>query len=101
MIRYVSKYMTTDIDTMIDRARVLASSTRIDVWCSIGDAGMYPTDIASTLSLAPSTVTHHLHVLEDAGLVEFTRQGRNRLYRWTGMQFAIVTPDELAAASLP
>lgn len=82
---------------MIARARVLSSPTRLDVWACVGEIGMYPSDIASTLSLAPSTVTHHLRVLYDAGLVEVEQQGRCRLYRVTGERWGVVSAAELAA----
>jgi DNA-binding transcriptional ArsR family regulator len=47
---------------------------------------MYPSDIAATLSLSPSTISHQLRILEDAGLVQHVRQGRNRLYSITGRE---------------
>lgn len=97
MIRWLSKDMATEYDTMIARARVLSCLTRIEVWCTVGEIGMYPTDIASTLSLAPSTVTHHLRVLHEAGLVSFEQQGRHRLYRVTGERWGIVSAAELEA----
>jgi len=62
---------------------------------------MYPSGIASTLSLAPSTVSHHLAVLERAGLVEAEQQGRNRLYRCTAERWGVVSEAELQAAMSP
>jgi DNA-binding transcriptional ArsR family regulator len=58
---------------------------------------MYPSDIASTLSLAHATVTHHLRVLRAAGLVRFEQQGRNRLYRVTHERWGVVSAAELEA----
>jgi DNA-binding transcriptional ArsR family regulator len=84
-------------ETMIYRARVLACRGRLDVWHCIGDAGMYPGDIARTLDLAPSTVSHHLAVLEHAGLVRHIQQGRYRLYQLTGERWGVVSEAELAA----
>lgn len=97
MIRWLSKDVATEYDTMIARARVLSCLTRLDVWSCVGEIGMYPSDIASTLSLAPSTVTHHLRVLHEAGLVSFEQQGRHRLYRVTGERWGVVSEAELAA----
>jgi DNA-binding transcriptional ArsR family regulator len=87
----------SDYDQMIARARILSSPTRIEVWCCVGEVGMYPSDIATTVGIAPSTVTHHLRVLHDAGLVEVEQQGRNRLYRTTGESWGVVSEAELAA----
>ena len=58
---------------------------------------MYPSDIATTVGIAPSTGTHHLRVLHDAGLVAVEQQGRNRLYRCTAGRWGIVFEAEPAA----
>jgi len=100
MIRYVSKDVSTEYDTMIARARVLSSPTRIEVWSCIGP-GMYPSDIASTLSLSPATVSHHLRILEDAGLVRHVQQGRNRLYLSTGVSWGVVSEAEVREMMAP
>jgi Helix-turn-helix domain len=94
-IRCASKYMT--YETIIYRARVLSCPTRLDVWQCVGQLGMYAGDIARTLDLAPSTVSHHLAVLEDAGLVRHVRQGRYRWYESTGVRLGVVTEDEIVA----
>ncbi|SCF03527.1 ArsR/SmtB family transcription factor [Micromonospora mirobrigensis] len=41
------------------------------------------TELSRTLRVAPSTVSHHLGVLLDAGLVSRARRGRSVLYRRT------------------
>ncbi len=41
-----------------------------------GDAGLRVTDICELLSLAPSTLSHHLSTLVEAGLVLQDKQGR-------------------------
>jgi DNA-binding transcriptional ArsR family regulator len=84
-------------ETMIYRARVLACPSRLDVWQCIGAFGMYPSSIATTLDLAPSTVSHHLAVLEHAGLVRHVQQGRYRLYLLTDERWGVVSEAELAA----
>lgn len=87
------------LETLIRRARLLSCPTRLDVWECVGQLGMHPSDIARTLDLAPSTVSHHLAVLEDAGLVRQTQQGRYRWYESTGERWAVVSEDEFAAAT--
>lgn len=93
--------MSTEYDQLIYRARVLSSPTRIEVWCTVGEIGMYPSDIATTIGISPATVTHHLRVLHDAGLVRFEQQGRHRLYRVTPERWGIVSEAELEAAGEP
>jgi DNA-binding transcriptional ArsR family regulator len=92
----------TDLDAgtelMIFRARVLANPTRVAVWTCVGPLGMYVTEIANTLDVAASTTSYHLSILEAAGLVKITRQGRHRLVQWTGVKMGVVTEDEMRAA---
>lgn len=84
-------------DTIILRARVLSCLSRLDVWQCVAGLGAYPGDIARTLALAESTVSHHLRVLEDAGLVRHIQQGRYRLYKSTGVRWGVVSEAELTA----
>jgi DNA-binding transcriptional ArsR family regulator len=58
---------------------------------------MHPTDVARTLDRAPSTISHHLSKLEQAGLVRHTRLGRHRWYEATGVRLGIVTEEETSA----
>lgn len=87
--------MAAEFKLMVQRARVLACMSRLDVWCCCTEPGSYPTDIASTLALSPGTVSHHLRVLERAGLVRHVRQGRNRLYCTTGEGWGVVSQSEI------
>lgn len=47
----------------------------------IGDGERSAGEICDSLPLAPSTVSHHLSVLRDAGLVSVRREGKSLLYR--------------------
>ncbi len=78
------------------RSSTIVSS--LEVWTCIHPVvGVYPSDIASSLDLAHATVSHHLAVLEEAGLFRHVRQGRNRLYQWTGESWAVVSAAEVEA----
>ncbi|MDT8853787.1 metalloregulator ArsR/SmtB family transcription factor [Paracoccaceae bacterium Fryx2] len=46
-----------------------------------GEEGLRVSDIGDHLGLAPSTLSHHLSALVDAGLVVQERQGREVLNR--------------------
>lgn len=85
----------TAIDNLVWVASLLGSPTRLIVWHTVGPVGMYPSDLASTLELSLPTVSFHLARLHEAGLVQFTKQGRNRLYRWTDLRLAIVPESDL------
>lgn len=61
----------------------LAQGTRIEVLrllASRGVSGMAAGELARSLDLAPSTLSFHLAALEQAGLVQSTRQGRHVIY---------------------
>ncbi|MGE0000903.1 MAG: metalloregulator ArsR/SmtB family transcription factor [Fimbriimonadaceae bacterium] len=47
----------------------------------IGDGERSAGEISALLPLAPSTVSHHLSVLRDAGLVAVRREGKSMFYR--------------------
>lgn len=53
-----------------------------------GASGMSAGEIASRLAQAPSTLSFHLAALEQAGLVQSTRQGRQIIYavRFSGLR---------------
>jgi DNA-binding transcriptional ArsR family regulator len=87
--------MASEYDQMIYRARVLASPTRLDVWCCIGDVGMFSTDIGRTLGLSAATVSYHLGLLEDAGLITRQRKGRNVLCVLTDVRWGVVSESEV------
>jgi DNA-binding transcriptional ArsR family regulator len=60
----------------------LAESIRLDLMqmlCSHSQP-LTPVFIAAMLGEKPSTVSHHLNKLEEAGLVISLRSGRNTLY---------------------
>jgi arsenate reductase len=61
----------------------LAQGTRLDVMrqlASRGASGMAAGELAKALGQAPSTLSFHLSALEQAGLVQSTRQGRHIIY---------------------
>lgn len=69
----------------------LAQGTRIEVMrllASRGPSGMAAGELASALEQAPSTLSFHLSALEQAGLVQSTRQGRHVIYsvRFAGLR---------------
>jgi ArsR family transcriptional regulator len=50
--------------------------------CSIGkETGLCAADIEQRVKLAQPTVSHHMRILEKAGIVESTREGHWRWYR--------------------
>ncbi len=61
----------------------LAQDNRLDVFrllVEAGPEGMPAGSVASTLGLAPNTLTFHFDRLRDAGLVTVRREGRSMIY---------------------
>jgi len=61
----------------------LGQETRLDllrVLLGAGPSGLPAGDIAARLSVPPSTLSFHLRALDQAGLVDATRQGRSLIY---------------------
>ncbi|MEO1658614.1 MAG: helix-turn-helix transcriptional regulator [Pseudomonadota bacterium] len=61
----------------------LAQATRLSVFKTLireGSKGMAAGVIASTLSVAPNTLSSHLSVLQRSGLIGAKRQGRSVIY---------------------
>jgi ArsR family transcriptional regulator len=61
----------------------LAQDNRLDVYrllVQAGPVGMPAGNVASTLKLAPNTLTFHFDRLRQAGLVSVRRDGRSMIY---------------------
>ncbi len=61
----------------------LADGTRRDVVSELSGGPATPTQLANRLPVSRQAVAKHLAMLESAGLVEVTREGRQAHYRLT------------------
>jgi DNA-binding transcriptional ArsR family regulator len=73
--------------------KALSSDARVRVLMMLRNGELCLCQIIDVLGLAPSTVSKHLAVLSQAGLVEWRREGRWRYYRLAGA----AAPPEAAA----
>jgi DNA-binding transcriptional ArsR family regulator len=62
-------------------AKALADKQRIRVLMFLGGGELCVCQIIEMLGLAPSTVSKHMTILHQAGLVEFRKEGRWMYYR--------------------
>ncbi|WP_070988118.1 ArsR/SmtB family transcription factor [Halofilum ochraceum] len=73
-----------ETDTAVDALAALAQPSRLEIFRLLvqqGPEGMCAGEIASTLGLAPATLSFHLSALRHAGLIERQTSGRERIYR--------------------
>lgn len=76
--------MTRPLMTDADRTDVfrgLAHPLRRRILRQIGRDEASIGDLLAKLSVSPQTLSQHLAVLRETGLVEYRRAGRQRLYR--------------------
>ena len=60
-------------------SKALADATRLSILEAIfAKKKVTCTDLVNLQGITPATVSHHLKVLADAGLIECQRQGRDR-----------------------
>jgi uncharacterized membrane protein len=60
--------------------RALADETRLKIVKMLSEKEMCVEDLMTALRLAQATVSHHLQVLKEAGLVQAEKRGRNVYY---------------------
>lgn len=85
---------------------VLAQETRLNLvrlLASRGASGMAAGEVAAALKVAPSTLSFHLGLLEQAGLIRSTRQGRHIIYavRFAGLRELLSFLTETCCAGRP
>ena len=69
-------------DELAGRFRALADPTRVAIVSRLsGAAELCVCDLTAAFDLSQPTVSHHLKVLREAGLVESTRRGTWAYYR--------------------
>lgn len=60
--------------------RALADPTRREILKALRQGDLAAGDIAARFPMTAASVSHHLAVLKDAGLVKSERSGRNLIY---------------------
>ena len=69
------------IDNYVQVMKALSDPTRLEMVRTIGTHGDYPcTSLEHALPVGKSTISYHVKVLNQAGLVTVKRQGRRFFY---------------------
>lgn len=91
IVRYMSNYRT-DSNLIAKAFKALSNPNRLEIFrqlvaccpngqtCDLEDS-LCIGELGKSLSIAPSTLSHHIKELANAGLVETERQGKNILCR--------------------
>lgn len=74
----------------ISIVKALADENRIRCMAALQDRELCVCQLTELLSLAPSTVSKHMSILKQAGLVESRKNGRWVYYQWPNRN---LTPD--------
>jgi DNA-binding transcriptional ArsR family regulator len=73
--------------------KALASDTRVMIMKSLGERRKMPSELSRELSMAPSTIVEHLHVLESSGLIKHVETGHKwKYYELTEKGKSLVRP---------
>ena len=78
------KKMMPDEDRLYDLAELFkcfGDSTRIRILFALFESEMCVCDIATTLDMTQSAVSHQLKILKQAKLIDFRREGKSVIYK--------------------
>lgn len=79
----MSEFNMPDEDVLIDLSelfKVFGDSTRIKILYTLHDGEMSVNDIAATLGMQQSAISHQLKILKQAKLVKARKDGKNVFY---------------------
>jgi ArsR family transcriptional regulator, arsenate/arsenite/antimonite-responsive transcriptional repressor len=82
------------MESFLAITRALSDENRVRALLSLGDQEVCVCQIIELLKLAPSTVSKHMSVLKQAGLVKGQKRGRWMYYR----QASVSAPPEVRRA---
>ena len=83
------------MEHVITIARALSDENRVRALLSLGDKEVCVCQLIELLQLAPSTVSKHMSILRQAGLVIGRKKGRWMYYRLPGQSSAPIVQQAL------
>jgi ArsR family transcriptional regulator len=86
---------------LADFFKIFGDSTRIRMLYALHGGELCVQDLASTLAMEPSAVSHQLRVLKSSGLVRHRREGRRAYYALDDEHIAGIITQGLAHVREP
>ena len=83
IIRYMAKYKNNRVKDITNILKALGDANRLRIVMSLLRGELCVCQIIELLGLAPSTVSKHLYILRQVGLIESNKKGRWVYYRLT------------------
>lgn len=77
--KFQCPFFSVEQEDLVRVAHALGDRTRAYLWLRLGRQQWAVQAIAGTLGITSSTVSYHIGILEDAGLVRVVRSGRYSL----------------------
>ena len=75
---------------ILNITKALSDESRVRTLMMLAGGELCVCQIIEMLGLAPSTVSKHMSILRQAGLVETRKDGRWIYYRWAGREVSAV-----------
>ena len=79
-----------EIRGLADFFKVFADATRIRILCVLSCSEMCVCDLAQTLDMTQSAISHQLKILKQAKLVKFSRSGKQVIYELSDEHVRII-----------
>ncbi len=71
----------TDLDAMVNIFKAFGDMTRVKIILALSETPLSVGEIADTLDMSQSSISHQLSILKQLNLVSNARRGRNIHYR--------------------
>lgn len=79
----MTNHKNNNFKTAVTIAKALADETRLRALMLLADGPLCLCQIVEVLGLAPSTISRHMSILQQAGLVTSRKQGRWMHFAWS------------------
>lgn len=79
----MTNYKNNNFKTAVTIAKALADDTRLRALMLLADGPLCLCQIVEILGLAPSTISKHMSILQQAGLVTSRKKGRWMHFAWS------------------